>query len=441
MIEIGARHWSLALGAALVIHAISLALIQAPTSSRTMGMAGGIEISLGLTGSAPDILPASAAKPTGVLSVRPDEVANKLSAEVIRDEAAKFLDAASAAGETIMPLANRAEATMREAQEAESVNPSEASNESHKKVLAVIPPEAITSTSAPAVSAKTRSKTLEIKASAPNEVSSKSTEEPAAANVTVDPHSLATAKPIRAATAVSVETAPAVKPTRQAEPVKVVEKLAVLDAKEVESPVIDKALPDKEITPQGADLVLTKPSEEITARQAVTASATRPVYEPLMQQVSSPVPPPVEMTDQKPGAALTNIDRPATERVANLAPGVGDNSGAPESNDPGKGNATPGGAPGAVTDYYTRLQAWLGKHKRYPRLARLRNEQGIVLLRFVVKNDGKVSNVTIEKSSGYSRLDEEAGKMLQRSQPLPKIPPEIRKKQLEFLVPIQFFLQ
>lgn len=442
MIEIGTRHWSLALGAALIIHAISLALIQAPTSSRIMSAASGIEISLGTTAGAPDSLPDTAAKPTGALSVTPEEVASMPSAEVILDTAAKSSEPTPATRETVLPFTNRAEVTMRKAPKAESVYPSEATNESHAELVVVMPPEAISSTSTPAVSAVAKSKTLEIRVSAPSEVSSKPTEESIAENVTVDPHSLTAAKSIRVAPAASVYTALAAKPTRKAEPVKAVEKLAVLGAKEVESPLIDKALLDREITLPGTGLLHTKPSGEITARQAVTTSATRPVYEPLMQQVSASVPPPVETKHRKLGAALKNIDRPATERVAKLAPGVGSSSGAPDSNDTRKGNAAPGGgAPGALDDYYTRLQAWLGKHKRYPRLARLRNEQGVVLLRIVVKNDGKVSNVTIEKSSGYSRLDEEAGKMLQRSQPLPMIPPEIHKNQLELLVPIQFFLQ
>ena len=308
MIEIGTRHWSLALGAALVIHAMLLALVQEPPSSGAMSAGfSGIEISLGPTGGAPGSLPASAAKPTEAWTVAPDEVSSEPPVEL------------------------------------------------------------------------------------------------APANAPVDPHLIAAAEPIRVVPARSIETAPAVRTTRQAQPVTAAEKLKVADAKPEETTIVHEVLPAKEVTPPSTEPVHAKPSEEVTARQ-------------------------------RPGAAATDTERPATEHVANRSDTLA-------SIAAGNGDGAPGGAPGAAAEYYTRLQAWLEKHKRYPRRARLRNEQGVVLLRFVVMRGGEVSSFAIEKSSGHLRLDEEAGKMIQRAQPLPKMPPEILKDRFEFLVSVQFFLQ
>ena len=44
----------------------------------------------------------------------------------------------------------------------------------------------------------------------------------------------------------------------------------------------------------------------------------------------------------------------------------------------------------------------------YPRLSMRMNEQGKVVLRVELENDGSIANVTIKSSSGYSRLDDAA---------------------------------
>jgi len=131
-----------------------------------------------------------------------------------------------------------------------------------------------------------------------------------------------------------------------------------------------------------------------------------------------------------------------TDAVTPSIQGMGGKSGTLASLNTGSGDNTPGGGtPGAVADYYGRLQAWLENHKRYPRRAKLRNEQGVALLRFVVTRAGEVTEFSIEKSSGYSLLDEEVREMLRRAQPLPKMPSEMRESRVELLVPVQFFLQ
>ena len=107
----------------------------------------------------------------------------------------------------------------------------------------------------------------------------------------------------------------------------------------------------------------------------------------------------------------------------------------------GRGGEASGSVPGARADYHARLRIWLEKHKRYPRRARLRREQGVVVLRFAVTRAGAVTDLDIEKSSGHPLLDGEARKMVRRAQPLPEMPPSMQESRTEVLVPIRFTLR
>jgi protein TonB len=88
-----------------------------------------------------------------------------------------------------------------------------------------------------------------------------------------------------------------------------------------------------------------------------------------------------------------------------------------------------------------RLQAWLERHKEYPRRAQLRRQQGTALLYFVMDRDGDVLEYRVEESSGHTLLDREVAAMIERAQPLPEIPEDFGRSRLELLVPVQFHLR
>lgn len=107
----------------------------------------------------------------------------------------------------------------------------------------------------------------------------------------------------------------------------------------------------------------------------------------------------------------------------------------------GSGSSTSGGGvPGASADYLAALRAWLEKHKRYPRRARRLRQEGTALLYFVMNRRGEVLEYRIRESSGHEALDEEVAAMIERAQPLPGIPEDLRQGRLELVVPVQFFL-
>ncbi|MGH6927532.1 MAG: energy transducer TonB, partial [Dongiaceae bacterium] len=94
-----------------------------------------------------------------------------------------------------------------------------------------------------------------------------------------------------------------------------------------------------------------------------------------------------------------------------------------------------------MADYQFLLQAWLEKHKKYPRRAKQRHWQGTVMLQFTIDRAGNVLDYRIRESSGHTVLDEEVEAMIRRAAPLPPVPEEMQSARLEFVVPVQFFLK
>ncbi len=92
-------------------------------------------------------------------------------------------------------------------------------------------------------------------------------------------------------------------------------------------------------------------------------------------------------------------------------------------------------------DYVTTLRRWLEKHKTYPKSAKRRRQQGVVILAFSITRDGQVPEFRIKKESGYKSLDEETVAMLKRAQPLPKFPKDMEGDILKIALPIQFSLR
>jgi len=62
----------------------------------------------------------------------------------------------------------------------------------------------------------------------------------------------------------------------------------------------------------------------------------------------------------------------------------------------------------------TLLNNELSKHFYYPKSARRKNHQGAVLLAFSINSQGAIENISINKSSGFTALDEAAIKALKK---------------------------
>ncbi len=89
-------------------------------------------------------------------------------------------------------------------------------------------------------------------------------------------------------------------------------------------------------------------------------------------------------------------------------------------------------------DYVALLHAWLAKHRDYPRTARMRRQEGVVMLYFAIDRDGHLLRYRIERSSGFDLLDQAAEAMIQRAAPLPPVPAELFRERFEVVVPVRF---
>lgn len=80
------------------------------------------------------------------------------------------------------------------------------------------------------------------------------------------------------------------------------------------------------------------------------------------------------------------------------------------------------------------------RYRVYPERARLNRVEGVVMLRFAMDRNGKVTDAWIEKGSGSTALDAEALVTIQRAQPLPAIPAKL-PDQLRLVLPLTFNLE
>jgi len=404
MIRISARQWAMALSAALLVHAAVAAVIvvwQPPKSGAKAAGMGGIAVSLGPVGGAPG----GEARPIEAVA----EAETVEPTEIVRTESppeeAAVVPLSTVSPERVPPV------------ETEAAKPRD------------IPVEAVlVEEVAPVVPADTApvENTREVAARRPIDEMSL---------VPLKPDTPQPIEPVEMRTVELAETPAGVAGVEEAPAVEVMEMMAVerqpsIQAKRAEQPVRRTEV---------------RPPDEIGARAMFAPLPPKP----------KPEPPESSRRDAKPETAPEAVRGPAqrvaqpsespedrTAAAASSLSGVGGKSGTLLSPNAGSGDNTPGGGtPGAVADYYGRLQAWLEKHKRYPRRAKLRNEQGVALLRFVVTRAGEVTDFSIEESSGYSLLDEEVREMLRRAQPLPKMPSEMHERRVELLVPVQFFLR
>ncbi|MEZ5935168.1 MAG: energy transducer TonB [Alphaproteobacteria bacterium] len=149
------------------------------------------------------------------------------------------------------------------------------------------------------------------------------------------------------------------------------------------------------------------------------------------------VPPPPKPRPPEPA----DSDAAGAPTVASL-PGAGGEAGTREGADTGSGDdSAGGGSPGARADYLQVLQAWLEQHKMYPQNAIRRRQEGVVMLRFVMDRDGRVLHHEISNSSGYRLLDLAVESLIERAQPLPAMPPQMKDTELTLVVPINFTLE
>jgi protein TonB len=134
--------------------------------------------------------------------------------------------------------------------------------------------------------------------------------------------------------------------------------------------------------------------------------------EPVRERVKKP--------DKKPPAPRTSAPQRA-ERVA------------PDTPSPTSG----ANAAAAAASYRSILVAHLQRFKQFPSGAGP-GDSGVVHIRFTVTRNGRVISSGLSRSSGFPALDRAALELLQRAQPLPAFPPEMRQASESFAAPLNY---
>lgn len=161
--------------------------------------------------------------------------------------------------------------------------------------------------------------------------------------------------------------------------------------------------------------------------------------QPAVVLPEPPPPPPVPRRPVLPQPARPPPPRPAQASPSRPAPEVPAPSAAPAPAPPPAASAAPllSAFPGWRSELSSRLQ----RAKRYPDVARAREEQGAAAVAFTMDRSGHVLSAKLVRSSGSPSLDEEAVAMVRRADPLPPMPSELPGSTLTLTVPVTFSLR
>ncbi len=174
-----------------------------------------------------------------------------------------------------------------------------------------------------------------------------------------------------------------------------------------------------------------------------TPAPPQPRPEPRIQpqaKVEPPSPRPVRKPAPKP--ALAAPPAPVAEMAEAAEPvaaPVPAEAAAAASPSPPKPSA-PTVSQAEISRWQGTLLAHLERHKRYPRDARMRRQEGAATVRFVMDASGRVLSAVVERGSGVESLDRESLALIERAQPLPH-PPDGTGDRIDLAVPVRFFLR
>ncbi len=89
-------------------------------------------------------------------------------------------------------------------------------------------------------------------------------------------------------------------------------------------------------------------------------------------------------------------------------------------------------------NYDDQVLLWLKRHGAYPYEAAMYRLEGTVTLKFAINRQGKILYYKLVKRSKWNLLNRAVKRMMDRSSPVPPIPPEITRNELTFTVPVHF---
>jgi periplasmic protein TonB len=91
--------------------------------------------------------------------------------------------------------------------------------------------------------------------------------------------------------------------------------------------------------------------------------------------------------------------------------------------------------------YILKIRDRIEKKKKYPRVARINDEEGTTTVSFLIDSSGSVVVMKVVLSSGYQTLDDAALNTILKASPYPPIPARLNRKKLNLKVPIKYELR
>lgn len=186
------------------------------------------------------------------------------------------------------------------------------------------------------------------------------------------------------------------------------------------------------ITIDLAPMVSAPPEPETALPEGPKEEETPPEEEVVPEPDPVPEPPretKAEVALPKPVSQPKEVTAP---RAVEMPPA--DTAAAPMNAAPRMVNTT------TMRTYEHVILTHLERHKKYPRSARRRGQEGTAYVRFRIDREGNVQTSQLVRSSGYELLDQEVLDTVTRANPLPAVPPEISGSTLEVTVPVRFHL-
>ncbi|MGD8176098.1 energy transducer TonB [Marinimicrobium sp. ARAG 43.8] len=151
-----------------------------------------------------------------------------------------------------------------------------------------------------------------------------------------------------------------------------------------------------------------------------------PEPEPEPKEAPEPQPEPQPEPEEVADADTESRDRASDETAQQTA-------------DRKQAGAT-GGIQDAPPDYRTEVSAWLERHKEYPMSSRRKAEQGMAMVSFTFDREGNILEYTLLRPTGHASLDEAVQAMLERADPLPKMPEHLTQARMTWTLPVYFRL-
>jgi protein TonB len=224
------------------------------------------------------------------------------------------------------------------------------------------------------------------------------------------------------------EVAPPAPVTTPAPPQRTVEETVVRPEPQIEPRPEPMVVPKPEPRPEARiePKIEIEPESRIEPRpEPPPVAQVEPPPVPIAQPRIEPVTPPVAAATVQPAPVAAPVPPPAPPQPVAL------------KTEPSVSPLEPG----LLLIFGQSISKEIKRHQKYPPLAQRRGWEGTAEVLLQIAADGKVTSITLGKSSGRSVLDEEALNMVRRASPLPQAPQNLRGRELTVTVPIVFKLQ